>query len=95
MLGKFTSFLRESKQEFKKINWPTRPETTKMVFVVVLLSLFVAAFLGTWDYLFLRGLEVVTPQSVPVVNVGGEMPVLPGDNPTGVTAPETEAETTQ
>jgi preprotein translocase SecE subunit len=53
MFERLTSFLRESRQEFRHVNWPTRRETTRLVAVVVAISLVVAAFLGAVDYLFL------------------------------------------
>lgn len=53
MLGRLTSFLKESRQELQHVNWPTRKETTRMVIVVIGLSLVVAAFLGAVDFAFL------------------------------------------
>lgn len=52
MIGKVKLFLLESREEFKRVNWPSRGEAIRMVFVVVTLSLAVAAFLGALDYLF-------------------------------------------
>lgn len=57
MLGKLKVFLSESREEFKRVNWPTRKEAVKMVFIVIALSLIVAAFLGAMDYLNLFILE--------------------------------------
>lgn len=51
--------MAESQEEFKRINWPTRNEATKMVIVVVLISVFMAVFLGTLDYIFITILERV------------------------------------
>ncbi len=58
MFGRLTSFLKESRQEFQHVNWPTRKETIRMVLVVIGVSLSVAAFLGAVDYflLYLLGL---------------------------------------
>ena len=53
MFARLTSFLKESRQEFQHVNWPTRKETTRMVLVVIGLSLAVAVFLGAIDYFFL------------------------------------------
>ncbi len=53
MLGRLTSFLKESWQELQHVNWPTRKETTRMVLVVIGVSLAVAAFLGAVDYFFM------------------------------------------
>lgn len=52
MLSKLTSFLQESKREFKRVNWPSRKETARLTMVVIVLSLVVAAFLGVLDLFF-------------------------------------------
>ena len=52
MLQRIYSFLQESKQELKRVNWPTMPETIRMTSVVIGLSLGVAAFLGVLDFIF-------------------------------------------
>ncbi len=51
------TFLQESKQEFGRINWPTRQETIRMVLIVTAISLFTAVFLGALDYGFLAGVQ--------------------------------------
>ena len=38
------AFLRQVKQEVAKITWPTRKETTQMTFLVMLVSVLLAAF---------------------------------------------------
>lgn len=50
--GKIITFLRESYLEMKKVNWPTRNETIKYTLIVIGISLAVAAFLGTIDFIF-------------------------------------------
>jgi len=57
MLTKLISFLQESKQELKRVNWPTRQETIRLTLIVVLLSLLVSFFLGALDFLFTYLLE--------------------------------------
>lgn len=57
MLRKLKLFLLESREEFRRVNWPTRKEAIKMVFIVIALSLVVAAFLGAMDFLFIYLLE--------------------------------------
>lgn len=59
MFDKLKSFLKESRQEFQHVNWPTRSETIRMVIVVIFVSLLVAAFLGAIDYFFLYLLGLV------------------------------------
>lgn len=56
---KVKNFLKESKQEFSKINWPTRAEAFRMVFIVIILSLVVAFFLGGVDYIFVNMIKFI------------------------------------
>ena len=57
MFGKVKLFIGELRQEFKRINWPSRQETIKMSTIVIIISLVVAAFLGALDFLFLTVIE--------------------------------------
>lgn len=45
-------FLKEVKQELKKVTWPTRQEAINHTLIVIGASLVVAAFLGGLDFLF-------------------------------------------
>ena len=51
--------MEESKQELKKVNWPSRKETIKLTVFVIIFSLLVSAFLGALDVVFLKILEQV------------------------------------
>ncbi len=57
MLEKIKSYILESKQEFRRVNWPTRQQTIRLTLIVVGMSLAVAFFLGALDYLFQYILE--------------------------------------
>lgn len=57
MFQRFKLFFQESHLEFKRVNWPSRQETTRMVIIVVSVSLVVAVILGSADLLFLELLE--------------------------------------
>lgn len=52
LLLKIVTFLKEVKVELKKVNWPTKQETTKYALIVIGVSLAVAIFLGGLDFLF-------------------------------------------
>ena len=52
MFSKIKSYIIESKQEFKRVNWPTKQETGRMTLIVVILSLATALFLGALDFVF-------------------------------------------
>lgn len=50
--SKIIIFLKEVRLEMKKVNWPTRQETIRKTLVVIGISVAVAAFLGTLDFIF-------------------------------------------
>ncbi|KKT91115.1 MAG: Preprotein translocase subunit E [Candidatus Jorgensenbacteria bacterium GW2011_GWA2_45_13] len=58
-MERIKAFLQESKQELKRVNWPTREETTRYTLFVIFFSLGFAAVLGFLDYAFLKVLQGV------------------------------------
>lgn len=50
MFGKIATFLKEVRVEMKKVNWPTRRETTRYTLIVIGASVIVAAYLGGLDF---------------------------------------------
>ncbi len=46
-------FLQESRQEFKRVNWPTSEKTIRLTAIVVFMSLGMAAFLGAIDFILI------------------------------------------
>lgn len=59
MLHRLKTFFDESRQELKKVNWPTRKETIRYTGFVIVLSLAFSIFLGMLDYLFSQVLQQV------------------------------------
>lgn len=57
MFAKLKSYIQESRQEFRRVNWPTREETIRLTLIVIGMSLVVAFFLGALDFLFQSFLE--------------------------------------
>jgi len=51
-MNKLWQFVKESRAELRKVNWPTRAQTVKFTSVVIGVSLAVAVFLGALDYMF-------------------------------------------
>lgn len=47
-----TTFLKEVYLEMRKVNWPTRKEALKYTAIIIVVSIFTAAFLGGLDYIF-------------------------------------------
>ena len=58
MFSKFLAFIQESRQEIKRVEWPTTSTTTKLTLVVVFISLAVSVYLGALDYAFTKILEL-------------------------------------
>lgn len=52
MLSKIKLFFDESRQEFKRVNWPTFNETARLTSIVIVFSLLIALFLGVLDTFF-------------------------------------------
>ena len=51
-MGKLTDYIKGSMEEMKKVTWPTKKETKNYTFLVIGISLAVAAFLGGLDFIF-------------------------------------------
>lgn len=52
MANRLTNYVAESRDELKKVAWPSRKDTVRNTLVVVGFSLVVAAFLGLADFGF-------------------------------------------
>ncbi len=50
-------YVKESRQEMKKVTWPNKQETTKYSVITVVICLIVAGFFGGLDWLLNLGLE--------------------------------------
>ena len=53
-MAKPSAFLREVRDELKKVVWPTRQEVIRLTFVVITVSLIVGIFLGGLDFIFVK-----------------------------------------
>jgi preprotein translocase subunit SecE len=56
-MKKILNFIKEVREELKKVNWPTRQETVNYTLIVIGISLAVAAFLGGLDFIFSKIIE--------------------------------------
>jgi preprotein translocase subunit SecE len=50
MANPITRYILESKEELKKVTWPSRQQVTRDTMVVIGISVAVAAFFGAIDY---------------------------------------------
>lgn len=60
-MERLKKFFEESRQELKRVNWPTREQTIRYTMFVIGLSLGLSAFLGIIDFGFLQGLKAILP----------------------------------
>ncbi|OGL66191.1 preprotein translocase subunit SecE [Candidatus Uhrbacteria bacterium RIFCSPLOWO2_01_FULL_47_24] len=56
-MPKLLNYFKESKQEMKKVVWPSKKETTNYTLAVIFISLGLAAFFAIVDYFLNLGLE--------------------------------------
>jgi len=52
VMKKIINFVKEAREELKKVSWLTREQTIRYTGVVIAISLTVAIFLGILDLLF-------------------------------------------
>lgn len=53
------SYIRESREELKKVTWPTRQTTVRYTVIVVAACLVVGFVIGGLDFLFTKSLETL------------------------------------
>lgn len=52
-------FLKEVREELKKVVWPTRDEVVRLTGVVIIISLIVGLYLGGIDFILTKLLALV------------------------------------
>lgn len=52
MINRIKTYISESIQEFRHVNWPTRQEAIRLTMIVIGISLALAVFLGFFDTIF-------------------------------------------
>jgi preprotein translocase subunit SecE len=52
-------YLKETRAELKKVNWPSRQEATNLTLIVIAVTAFMALLLGFIDYLFSKLFELI------------------------------------
>ena len=53
------NFLRETRDELRKVVWPTREEIIRLTGVVILVSVLVGLFLGGTDFILTKLVELI------------------------------------
>lgn len=54
LLDGIVRYLRETREELRKVTWPTREEAINLTWIVLLTTFFMAFVLGLADFLFSR-----------------------------------------
>lgn len=52
-------YLKETRAELKKVNWPSRQEATNLTLIVIAVTTFMALLLGFLDYIFAKLFELI------------------------------------
>lgn len=50
-MNRIVQYLKDTKGELKHVSWPTRTQTIIFTIFVIAISIFIAAFLGAFDYI--------------------------------------------
>ena len=53
----FLRYLRESRDELKKVTWPSKEDVTKYAIIVIVISVLLGVFMGGLDVLLNMGVE--------------------------------------
>lgn len=56
----FINYLKDIKGEMSHVTWPTRRQTVAYTALVIVISVFVAAYLGFFDFLFTEGISKIS-----------------------------------
>ncbi|MDB5194747.1 MAG: Protein translocase complex, SecE/Sec61-gamma subunit [Parcubacteria group bacterium] len=56
-MSKIGTYITETRGELKRVTWPTKRQALAYTVTVILISVFVALFLGLFDYIFTLGLQ--------------------------------------
>ena len=52
-------YLKETRAELKRVNWPSRQEATNLTLIVIAVTAFMALLLGFIDYIFAKLFELI------------------------------------
>lgn len=58
-INKLVQYFKDSKNEIKKVTWPTKKEIKQHTVLVIIISLAVALFLGLVDFFLTKIIEKI------------------------------------
>lgn len=53
------TFLKETREELKKVVWPSKQDVVRLTLIVIVISLIVGTLLGAVDFALTKALEIV------------------------------------
>jgi preprotein translocase subunit SecE len=56
-MQRFFNYLRDTRAELTHVSWPTPRQTVIYTILVIVISIFVALFLGAFDFVFTSSLN--------------------------------------
>ena len=59
MFDRFITYLKETRLEMRKVQWPTRKEAVRFTVTVIIVSLGLALVLGGFDFIFTRFIAIL------------------------------------
>lgn len=66
-MASIIQYIKDTRGELRHVAWPTQTQTILYTIIIAALSVFVALYLGLFDFLFTTGLTKVL-QSMPSTN---------------------------
>ena len=51
-MSRIGQYVKDTKGELKHVSWPTQKQTIIFTILVIVVSIFIAAFLGAFDFIF-------------------------------------------
>jgi preprotein translocase subunit SecE len=54
-----TTYLKETRNELRHVNWPTRKQTIAFTLIVIILSIVTALLLGGFDYIYTMLIKLI------------------------------------
>ena len=57
-MSRLVNYLKDTRGELKHVSWPTQRQAIIFTVLVILVSIFTALFLGFFDFIFTRALDL-------------------------------------
>jgi preprotein translocase subunit SecE len=58
-MNQLTKYIRATIAELRQVSWPTRQEAITYTVLVIVISTIVALYVGAFDYLFSRAVDLI------------------------------------